>query len=707
MRQSDKRKKYICFCGITLIIIIAMILIGPMDFFHHGFYCDVVEIDDISDEDIQYIDLGEQSVEQIFSPQKRHFAGIQLAINNTVENNGLLELTIYNEKKDLIDKISINLNEVPDNTWYHVYINKALKKNHIYTIKIEAKDCDTFPQILKVDADYLSEENIDGNILLGYAYAKPTFNLAEKIFIGLLMFAVWLFLICAFMSNLRRPKRVRNIAFCIVLFVMLAWNYSFNIMDNLNTKFVNFADSSEMLVLGPIMAEENEVLPNVYGLGVYINSLARMDFSTYVYLTDDNWNNGYSRTLPCILISNNEYTKNVAVTGNYIEFANGDFVQISDVEEAETYLRVYFRGDKLSFSKQGNLFDIKFYNADKVLLPKGILWAYQSQFGLQGKAFRHMAHYLTPEMKKPVFRLLCSMMLAAIFILIVILLNYKYNLLMAGCFYITFLLSPWIVNFAPNLYWVEFTWFIPMLIGLWCACFVRNPVCRILSYIGVFVAILIKSLCGYEYITTIMLASVSILLVDLMQAAARRDKKMVYLLFKTVFCVGSAALLGFIVALCIHALLRGSGNIAAGIKSIFETDILRRVGGGSLNMFDEILWPSLNASVWEVLCRYFKFDTQIITGISANMFPIICLMPVGIFVFNNRKKRLNLSDVFMYSVFFLTSISWFVLGKSHSYVHTHLNYVLWYFGFIQICFYIICKQCVMFCSKRWDLEETR
>lgn len=32
---------------------------------------------------------------------------------------------------------------------------------------------------------------------------------------------------------------------------------------------------------------------------------------------------------------------------------------------------------------------------------------------------------------------------------------------------------------------------------------------------------------------------------------------------------------------------------------------------------------------------------------------------------------------------------------AHSYVHTHMNYVLWYFGFVQICIYILCKQ-VMF-----------
>ena len=37
---------------------------------------------------------------------------------------------------------------------------------------------------------------------------------------------------------------------------------------------------------------------------------------------------------------------------------------------------------------------------------------------------------------------------------------------------------------------------------------------------------------------------------------------------------------------------------------------------------------------------------------------------------------------------FLTSVSWFVLGKAHSYIHTHMNFAMWYFGFVQLLFYI-------------------
>ena len=60
----------------------------------------------------------------------------------------------------------------------------------------------------------------------------------------------------------------------------------------------------------------------------------------------------------------------------------------------------------------------------------------------------------------------------------------------------------------------------------------------------------------------------------------------------------------------------------------------------------------------------------------------------------NRRSRtgteyLRLAYLLLFA--FLTSISWFVLGKAHSYIHTHLNFVMWYFGFVQLILYIPIK----------------
>ncbi len=140
--------------------------------------------------------------------------------------------------------------------------------------------------------------------------------------------------------------------------------------------------------------------------------------------------------------------------------------------------------------------------------------------------------------------------------------------------------------------------------------------------------------------------------------------------------------------------LRGDGNIAEGIRSIIENDVLRRTSGADLNVFDSGLWPSINASVWEVYSRYFHFSTEVVTGIAGNLFPLLCITPLVIFVYEYRKGQIDVQAVWMYLFFFAASVSWFCLGKSHSYVHTHMNYVLWYFGFVQVCFYMIASRAV-------------
>ena len=65
-----------------------------------------------------------------------------------------------------------------------------------------------------------------------------------------------------------------------------------------------------------------------------------------------------------------------------------------------------------------------------------------------------------------------------------------------------------------------------------------------------------------------------------------------------------------------------------GIKRFIQEDVLRRTSGGNLSDFDSANWPAFNASYWTVICKYFKFSTQIIVGIQGNVFPVLCSVPI-------------------------------------------------------------------------------
>ena len=101
---------------------------------------------------------------------------------------------------------------------------------------------------------------------------------------------------------------------------------------------------------------------------------------------------------------------------------------------------------------------------------------------------------------------------------------------------------------------------------------------------------------------------------------------------------------------------------------------------------------SFSASVFVVLAKYLFFKTNVVMGIPGSLFALFGISPLLI-KWYYTKKSINLpwenETWVIYCVGLVATLSWLVLAKSHSYIHTHINFVLWYFGFVQICMYQI------------------
>ncbi|MDP1363231.1 hypothetical protein, partial [Klebsiella variicola] len=66
--------------------------------------------------------------------------------------------------------------------------------------------------------------------------------------------------------------------------------------------------------------------------------------------------------------------------------------------------------------------------------------------------------------------------------------------------------STWLIVVSRNLYWVSWTWFLPMLVnGLLLLNRPISPKRWKLVYVAAAVTLLVKSLCGYEYLTSIVI----------------------------------------------------------------------------------------------------------------------------------------------------------------------------------------------------------
>ncbi len=307
----------------------------------------------------------------------------------------------------------------------------------------------------------------------------------------------------------------------------------------------------------------------------------------------------------------------------------------------------------------------------------------KSLIGLQGWVFYFLTKYGLPK-PAAALRLGCCLLFAVVLSFICYELYKKYGLLFSGVFYAMTITSPWIRNFAPNLYWVEFTWFVPMLLGLIC---LNNLNKRLFLYPLFFLAIVIKCACGYEYITVIMLSSIMFLFVEWVCTIQKGKEYKRYgnSLLSAIFMIGIMSLLGFAAAILIHSQIRGAGDILSGLNDIYKNDVMRRTFGNASD-FLEVYANSLNASVVDVLIIY-------LTRSNAGWLALLLLITTtAIMVHKHKTKRYLLNTEFwLFAVSFLTCISWFVLGKSHSYIHTSMNFVLWYMGYIQVGTYIVLK----------------
>ena len=725
--------------------------------FRHGFTAEARDYENVgADSILGTYDLSQGTYCVQFTPEKEDLAGFVIYLENDPESNadtGSLKVSLYQESGQLIADSEAKLSGVENEKAYKLQMSASLRTDRSYQLEIEAADYVTAPSLILVDEGFRPEESSENSLLIAYGYADPDFTEVEKVLITLLILGGILLLLPIAGQGWKKEtasvksghssvaKALSAAGWVLILVTGLAWNYSFNTLNGNNDTFENFQSDSEALVTQAIEAVQKGIA-NPSGTGLLkLDTITSVGGSEMTLQTDENWDNGYHRTDPAILLPNSEYTEEYVAAGNSIRFENGEVHEILAVAETdEDWLTVVLDIDcPIQEGELGDLARASVVLTDGTDAPSTVAEPYMSQYGLQGKIFQKLSHCCSDL---DMLRLYCALGTAASLLLVSWLIGRKYNRLMGMVFYGVFLLSPWVVNFANNLYWVEFTWFLPMAAGLLCSIKLESRKWRIVSYALVFLTIMVKCLCGYEYISTVMMGTILFLLADLAVAWTQREHNECRLLVRTIFCVGISALLGFAAAICLHAPLKSGGSVIEGIRLIIQEDVLRRTYGADLNAFSSLPdfeQAGLNASAWATLCKYFHFKTEIIAGIDGSLFPLLCLAPIVIFLWEHSRKNMTVAaekgradgeqpagnsesglfcsrekerkkqyteETALYILSFLSTISWFVLAKSHSFVHTHMNFVLWYCGFVQICIYIILRYVVEWVRGKREEQET-
>ena len=334
--------------------------------------------------------------------------------------------------------------------------------------------------------------------------------------------------------------------------------------------------------------------------------------------------------------------------------------------------------------------------------------SYQSSYGLQGLFFNALSKIfpLSAESIISLGHKMASGALAVTIAAICFLLWRYYSPVFATVFYAVSLLSPWMVIMARNLYWVEFTLFLPLLVGcLYYSGLLDSK--KELRYGLVFTVILIKSLCGYEFVTCAM---VSMMTFPFLKMAQQKSKDGFKNEFKTLAIMSVIAVSALATGIAIHALRVGGGNLSEGFAIVTERMGYRSFAAdeGTINALvgensEAARWLlyTKNVPLIQAIKTYFTFDTQIIYGISGSFFIPLVTAAFTVAIIYAVKK--DFSSLVLLVLFMAGTLSWIVLFKPHVMGHTNICYIIWYTGFAQTCFYCLVKPLELFlpsCKKR-------
>lgn len=166
--------------------------------------------------------------------------------------------------------------------------------------------------------------------------------------------------------------------------------------------------------------------------------------------------------------------------------------------------------EKSSYS--GPLIVTKNEDYNSVMMSEGcdtsLLKPYASQYGLQARIITVLApkdNAKLPSYFKKV-NVVLSVAMAALMALVALKIRKLFGFVAAVIFTALVALSPWVVGYAQNMYWIEPLMFAPFTFAFLSYSYCKSSKKLWLFYLGEAVLLFLKFLSGYEYISTIAMS---------------------------------------------------------------------------------------------------------------------------------------------------------------------------------------------------------
>ncbi len=352
---------------------------------------------------------------------------------------------------------------------------------------------------------------------------------------------------------------------------------------------------------------------------------------------------------------------------------------------------------------------------------------YSSQYGLQGKVYtlgyRVVAKVANIEVGTYVAaaQLFTALASAACFGLLTLWVRARHGLGAGIVLAVLLAVSPMLVGFGRNLYWVLPFMVLPFIYTLYAYDRSARLSRQLLFWAGLAVLLYLRYLCGYEYITTITIMVAAAVLYHLYML---KSTKRVYA--KQVAIVFSVSIVSFVAAVGTHiySLASYAGSTGQAVAVIKQRALERTTRSGEYLAYPVSGLKSNLPDHYAIANSYIDFESHIrkpsqswssLASLMNYVFMPLIGVPVALsqpfatysqslavfvitlsLLYIGRRKWVTaeraraVNGLFLgAAVGFLGYLSWLVLARSHSLVHGHINGILLYLPFAFFAYTLI------------------
>ena len=328
---------------------------------------------------------------------------------------------------------------------------------------------------------------------------------------------------------------------------------------------------------------------------------------------------------------------------------------------------------------------------------------YNSQPGGQGMIFSLLDRLipLSPESKLRLFYVLTALLSAGALTFIVSWFYEEFGGWVAIFVIVSAVLSQWLTVFGKNLWWSLWAFYLPMIVVLYYLKRRRVPENRQFIRFGILIFIAVSIKCfinGYEYITTtlvmMMVPFVYYVILDKWSRHQCVKWTLAAGLGSGVAIFLSLIMLCFQIGAAKNGFMDGVAHViwSFGKRTYGEAEDFPPVYAASLEAGTIGVVVTYMNGIFFDLNNYLSQENSFVSNSVLKvryiyLIVLFMLMSPLLFLRSNAERRQQ-DIALIWTTWFsiLAPLSWFVIFKAHSYIHTHMSFLLWqmpftFFGF--------------------------